>query len=325
MSKSKRVALAAAVAAGSVALAQQAHAVIPYFQSFNTSVGDWDGNDTVVADGTGGSCNYWVGHSENYTNQTPSPNGPPDAPGGVFTDAHNRMQAVIAPGTYQPPTGDGGFGTGGVSRLGGDGTNDATYKGDYFTAVDVYVDLAVWLPARPGIPLWWLDTAGRLTDGSLAAPGTEASMQFNRDSIAPDIRISNPSANGTTPGNYAPDIHITETGWYTFVVTYSKGTIDRSTLAGIQAKVEMDYYVLDSAGLQVGATQHKVGIPAASRLGSGGYQWITVWQNDAFDCLALDNSRSDLGRLVGIPEPASLGLLSLGGLMALRRRKALMA
>ena len=323
MLHTKKLTLAVAAAAGSMGAVPQAQAVSPYFQSFNSGIGDWQpyaaGSIVDVADGGG---QLQLTHSVNYTNQFVVPNGPPDAPGGVFTDLGKYMEATNVPGIYQPPSGPGGFGAAGLSTLGGDGTNDAVYRGDYFNAIDVYVDLERWTIGRPGVPIFWLDTAARLTDGSLAAPGTETSWQFNRATSTSPIVVAGPGS-GTTPGNVANPVTITQTGWYTFVAVYMKGTTNRAAnTTNFNFRVESDYYIIDSAGNQIGAISHMVGIPRSSQLGNGGYQWITVWSNDDVQTIGFDNSRSDVGRLLGgLPEPSSIGLLAFGGVAWLRRRR----
>ena len=117
-----------------------------------------------------------------------------------------------------------------------------------------------------------------------------------------------------------PITTITQDGWYTFAITYSKGTdgyvqeaLDVYDNSGTLLSGETPQ-LFDLTPANTGTT---LGVPNAY-LGGPDYIWFTVWQNGfANDSLAIDN-------VTATPEPASLALLGVAGvgtLLVLRRRK----
>jgi hypothetical protein len=131
------------------------------------------------------------------------------------------------------------------------------------------------------------------------------------------------TADGSTPL-----ATITQSGWYTFQMIYSKGATDASLAMTTLS-------IFDKNGNQVGVSAVELddsdGDPLESQYLQGpGYMWLTVWQNGfSDDYLGIDDVRADT--VSAIPEPATLGMLGgalllLAGMgMARRKRQAKVA
>jgi len=98
-------------------------------------------------------------------------------------------------------------------------------------------------------------------------------------------------------------VAVSETGWYTFEhVFYDAG-------GGVMA---VDLNIWDSADVLINSwTLSDASDVIGTTVGGNRYGWVA---NNEFSVLAIDNAQL-------IPEPASLALLGLGGLLMLRRRR----
>jgi hypothetical protein len=101
---------------------------------------------------------------------------------------------------------------------------------------------------------------------------------------------------------------ITQSGWYTFKTTFEN---DGS------GNVLNNMSVSDSLGNTIGSFAADSSMPYADLGGTNYADWTTVWQNGfANDVLGIDNVQ------VGtVPEPASVGVLLVGGAAVLMRRR----
>lgn len=248
---------------------------------------------------------YLQDFSTNTNGWTPSSNislaGPSGSSDGQYAVVTNTDDA------YQS-----GYGSGGYTYFGGE---SATYVGPFTQSVDIYVDTGWDAPSNASVAAFWLDIspASATTGSNYAA---ENSFNF----YVPGTGGVNISATGS--GN--ADWTITQSGWYTFAMTFSKG-------ASATDPVNIDLNVSTQAGTSLG-TVHRVANdalgfnPDSSNLGTGGYAWLTTWQNGfAGDQLKIDNLRSAIR---AVPAPLTLpgsGLVLLGlswlGLAIYRRRQ----
>lgn len=192
----------------------------------------------------------------------------PASKGGYYAELQND------PDGY---TGAVGYGDAGYSFFGGKGTE---YKGDFYQAIDVYVDVE-WTPATGGVPGFWIDMTPNHADTENY--GAEHNFQLTATGSQVDVR-----ADGQTD----PFASITDSGWYTFLMTFEKDTTD-------DAPVITDMVVLDAENAVVGQTTVLATSPGgpfnSQDLLGNGYVWITVWQNDfADDLLAIDNLETGL-------------------------------
>lgn len=191
----------------------------------------------------------------------------PAASGGYYVEVRNKLD------DYQQ-----GYGTGGFSYFGGRGM---TYEGDFYQSVDVYVDTA-WAPAAAaGVPSFWIDMTPHHADPN----NYGAEHNFQVTATGSEVTVT---ADGATPV-----ATITQSGWYTFLISWKK---DQDPTAPAIS----DLIVMDAAhqvvGEALGLKATSPGGPLASQdlLGSG-YVWITVWQDGfAKDRLGIDNLQSGL-------------------------------
>jgi hypothetical protein len=209
------------------------------------------------------------------------------------TDASNITRVASKAGTLQvaasegaylaeianaPNAYDTGYGEAGSSFFGGKGTE---YKGDFYQAIDVYVD-AAWAPAaNPGVPGFWIDMAPNHADP--ANYGAEHNFRLTATGTQVDVWVDAQST---------PIASITKSGWYTFVMTFQKA-------ATADAPVITDMVVLDAQKAQLGKATVAATSPGgpfkSSDLLGNGYVWITVWQNGfANDTIAIDNLETAL-------------------------------
>ncbi|MCC6679695.1 MAG: PEP-CTERM sorting domain-containing protein [Phycisphaeraceae bacterium] len=195
------------------------------------------------------------------------------------------------------------FGDGGFSRFGG---RDPVYHGDFYQAIDVYIDTAWAQPTPyPSLEAFWIDMSPANTSDT-SEYGAEHNFRF---------RIPGNGTVVVTPdGDLTPVATITSSGWYTFEMTFRKtGPLATDLIA-------TDMSIYDASQALIGSVTKSATSPGgpspSSVLGGNSYVWISVWQNEfAGDVLAIDNVRTGL-----IPEPASLLLLGLSGLMLVTRR-----
>jgi hypothetical protein len=171
-----------------------------------------------------------------------------------------------------------GYGEAGSSFFGGKGTE---YEGDFYQAIDVYVD-AAWAPAaNPGVPGFWIDMAPHHADP--LNYGAEHNFRLTATGTQVDVRVD---------AQAIPIASLTKSGWYTFVMTFEKG-------ATADAPVVTDMVVLDAQRTELGNATVEATSPGgpfkSSDLLGNGYVWITVWQNGfANDTIAIDDLETAL-------------------------------
>jgi hypothetical protein len=185
----------------------------------------------------------------------------PASSGGYYAVTQNLHD------DYQP-----GYGDGGHSYFGGKGT---TYKGDFYQAIDVYVN-ASWAPAaNPGVPGFWIDMTPDHADP--ANYGAEHNFQ---------LTATGTQVNVTTDVSATPIASITSSGWYTFLMTFEKGATSDTPVVTHMKVLKGSTIV----GQATAAATSPGGPFKSSDLLGNGYVWITVWQNGfANDALAIDN------------------------------------
>jgi len=172
-----------------------------------------------------------------------------------------------------------GLGSAGHTYFGGP---VATYNGDFFQALTVYIDAANWAEGGGG---FWLDETPRGTDNTNA---WDDEMNFNFS--VPTQGMVRVRIHGSTPL-----VTIKKSAWYTFVETF------RRTGPSVEDKVQNDFLVYDPAGNQV-ASNTVTSALASPMLGGNGYLWITVWNNGfANDILAIDDTRTGFLPFVPVP------------------------
>ncbi len=197
---------------------------------------------------------------------------------GISTaTANGNSYAVIQnkPDGYQA-----GYGDAGYSFFGGKGT---TYQGDFYQALDVYIDVS-WAPAALAYDAsFWIDMTPNHTDPN----NYGAEHNFH-------LTATGSAVNVTADGATNEVATITQTGWYTFLMTFKKA-------ASPTDPVLTDMVVLDAANIVVGQattpiTATSPGGPfLSSDLLGNGYVWLTLWQNGfAGDTLKIDNVRTGL-------------------------------
>ncbi len=277
-----------------------------YFQGFEQNTTGWvpDGTSTVTR----------------YASGATSPVGTINAAAGgyyaVITNDENHYQT--------------GYGDAGYSALGSN-TGYANYQGPFTQSVSLYVDPAAWTPpSNPSAPAFWIDMApsASSTLGTFAGQplfgGAGYATGSNGGTAENDFAFNVPTAgtvqiDGLDSANHAITA-ITQTGWYTFAMAYSKGS---------DGYVHEVLSVYDNSGnllsgetpqtfdLSPTETNTTDGVPN-SDLGGPNYIWFTVWQNGfASNALAIDN-------VTATPEPTTLALFAIAGagaLLLLSRRK----
>jgi hypothetical protein len=224
----------------------------------------------------------------------------PSGTGGVNTSPVGGgfyAQITNSPDDYQP-----GYGDAGYTYFGGRVQN---YQYDFKQSVDVYVDTTWGAPSNPAVPAFWIDQSPASAITGLSDTNDEHSFQFMVDGSGNvGVNVDGNNANLLT--------NISSSGWYRFTETFQR------TGNGTQP-VQNSFSVTDlSTSSPIGSTVTLSNpLMPSNELGGNGYQWFTVWQNGfAGNLLNIDNNSTDF-----LPEPASLGLLAIGGLMLVRRPK----
>ena len=261
-----------------VMLAGTAWAAFNYFQGFEVDTGDW-----VVSAPWGQALN-----------QVPSFGGAlglPAASGGYYAETVNLADGYA---TY--------FGNGGYSFYGG---KDSTYHGDFYQSIDVYIDVSWALPVKyPTLAGFWIDMTPYHGDPNNY--GAEHNFQ---------IKALGGSVAVYVDGQASPIATLTESGWYTFLMTFRRA-------ANLSDPVITDMNVYNSSHTLMGTTLVYAISPggpfASSDLRGNGYVWVTVWQNGfADDVLGLDNQRT--GLLPWLPVPATKDQCKADGWRSLSR------
>ena len=251
MKTSVRLLATALVAvAGLNMFAGNALAALNNFQGFETNTGDWVASQAITRVPSGGGALHLTAASGNY-----------------YAELQNLHDG------YQPNYGDGGY-----SFYGG---ADSVYHGDFYQAIDVYVN-ANWTPARLGYDnSFWIDMTPYHADPNNY--GAEHNFRLKATGASVEVRVD---------GQTSPIVTLTSSGWYTFVMTYRRAP-------NLADPVITDMNVYNPAHTLLGATTVFATSPggpfASSDLRGNGYVWITLWQNGfAGDVLGLDNVHTGL-------------------------------
>jgi hypothetical protein len=177
-----------------------------------------------------------------------------------------------------------GYGDGGVTRFGGKGL---TYQGDFYQAVDVYIDVK-WAPptCTPGQSCspdsFSFDETPARDDAHLDNYGAE--HQFN-------VRATGSQVDVLVDWDSTLIASITKSGWYTFIMTWEKNANDGSKPVVTQAAI----YETESHTLVGQTTVYSQDIFPSDMLLGSNYLWISAWQNDfAPDGIAIDNLQTGL-------------------------------
>ncbi|HYL74524.1 MAG TPA: hypothetical protein VEU96_09985 [Bryobacteraceae bacterium] len=246
MKTARRILMAVAVLG---ILSTAAWAVANYFQGFEANTGDW-----VVSQGI---------------TRVPSLGGTlhlAASAGNFYAELQNLHDGYGYPG----------FGDGGYSFFGG---ANPVYNGDFYQAIDVYIN-AHWAPAADtGSPAFWIDMTPYHADPNNY--GAEHNFRLSATGSSVEVRVD---------GQAVPIATITSSGWYTFLMTWRKAANPADP-----AITDMNLY--NAAHNLVGTTQVSATSPggpfASSDLRGNGYVWITIWQNGfGGDVLGLDNQRT---------------------------------
>jgi hypothetical protein len=269
-----------------LAASQQAQALIPYSQGFETDTTGW-----TVQNGTGS------GGTLGTITQVPSGGG---TLGVASSSGGFHAELTLASKAY-----DGFYGSQGFTRFGG---NQSTYVGDFYQALDIYVDLATWQPPaspNPSVAAFILDTSPMDTSGN-----TEFAAEHNFNLYIPTAGTVNVQADNT--GVFAT---ITESGWHRFIQTYE---------AQQGPTVVSHFYVIDLDDSELLGSATLGSTMLSANLGGNAYGfWTTAYQEGfANNLIAIDNIQTGLLPVPGIPEPASMALLAAGSMLMLRRRRA---
>lgn len=171
-----------------------------------------------------------------------------------------------------------GYGDAGYSFYGG---ADSVYHGAFYQAIDVYIDVN-WAPAAaPYSASFWIDMTPYHGDPN----NYGAEHNFHITALGSSVAVS-------VDGQGAPIATITQSGWYTFMMTYRKA-------ANSTDPVITDMNIYDASLALVATTTVYANSPGgpflSSDLRGNGYVWITLWQNGfADDLLGIDNVRTGL-------------------------------
>lgn len=220
----------------------------------------------------------------------------PSGTGGINTSpVGGSFYANItnSPNDYQA-----GYGDSQYTYYGGRVQN---YVSNFQQSVDVYVNTGWAAPTNPGAPAFEIDSSPASAVTGFSDYNDEHNFQFFVDGSG---NVAVKADGATTIGTIA------STGWYRFTETFER------TGNGVEP-VSNKFSITDLAtSSQIGSTVNlSTATMPSNELGGNGYTWFTVWQNGfAGDTLAIDNAMTSF-----VPEPASLGLLAIGGLVLARR------
>ena len=234
------------------------------FETGDTGTSDWTHFDDAMGDTTQGGGITVVSSG---TGQLP----PAPASGSNF--------AVV---TNTPDTYAAGYGAGGYTFFGGP---QKTYTGPFGQSMAIYINTAWAAPANPGVPAFWLDMTPDHADPNNF--GAEHNFRFYVDGSG----VIKVTADSGDPGT--PIAAISQSGWYTFEMTYRKG-------ATATDPVLTDLNIYDATNTLIGSQND---VPAtspggpflSSDLTGHGYAWLTVWQDGfANNQLAIDNMNTEV-------------------------------
>jgi hypothetical protein len=220
------------------------------FQGFEDNTGDWVASQAITRVPSGGGSLALTAASGSY-----------------YAELENLQDGYMA-----------GYGDGGYSLYGGSNT---TYLGDFFQAIDVYVDAGWAAPVPSYADSFWIDMTPYHADP--ANYGAEHNFRLTATGTSVIVKVD---------GQTTPMATIVTSGWYTFMMTYQKAALDTDP-------VITDMQIYDSSSVLVGTTTVAANSPGgpflSSDLRGNGYVWITVWTNgSANDILGIDNVRTGL-------------------------------
>jgi hypothetical protein len=271
----KNIARTITAVAALTVLSTLAWATLNYFQGFEVNTGDWVASQGITrVPSLGGALHL------------------PSSAGSFYAELQNLHDGY----------GYSGFGDGGYSLFGG---YNPVYNGDFYQAIDVYINALAAPPAGyPTTPAFWIDSTPYHADPN----NYGAEHNFRITATGSSVLVS-------VDGQTSPIATITSSGWYTFVMTWQKAPNPADPVIS-----NMNVY--NAAHGLVGTTQVTAISPggpfASSDLRGNGYVWITVWQNGfAGDLLALDNQRT--GLLPWLPIPTDKDQCKNGGWQSLSR------
>jgi hypothetical protein len=170
-----------------------------------------------------------------------------------------------------------GYGEAGYSFFGG---ADPVYHGDFFQAIDVYLD-ANWTPAALSYSQsFWIDMTPYHADPNNY--GAEHNFRLTATGASVAVSVDGEPVFAT----------ITTSGWYTFMMTWRKDTNPANP-------VITDMNIFDASHQLYATTQVFATAPGgpflSADLRGNGYVWFTVWQNNfGNDVLGIDNQRTGL-------------------------------
>jgi len=186
---------------GVCCFASRSFADIPYLQGFETDTNDWTAYLWMdrVASGSG-------------------PLGVSSFQGSYHAVISNKQDAYSA-----------GLGQAGYTYF---GNPDATYNGDFFAGISLYVNTN-WATGGG----FWVDQSPRGTNDATA---WDDEQHFKLD-------VQNPGTVRVTFSGGALPVYLNESGWYTFLETFRRTGPDETDL------VQNDFLVFDEAGGLVAA------------------------------------------------------------------------
>ena len=229
----------------------------PSNQGFESNTGDWKVDRTITRVQSGGGTLSL-----------------PASSGGYYAEITNLDNGY----------GDGtNVGEAGSSYYGAGSGGNSVYNGPFYQSIDVYIN-ANWAPATTsGVASFWID----MTPYHANPDNYGAEHNFHLTALGTSVTVS-------VDGDGSPMATITSSGWYSFVMTYSKDANPANPV--ITNMMVYHANTLNQVGSTATTYANSPGGPfPSSALGGSGYVWLTVWQNGfANDILGIDNVNTGL-------------------------------
>jgi hypothetical protein len=236
--------------------------------------------------------------------------------GGYYAEITNTDDAYSNAQSLPPGYGQSVYTDYGYQRNGGtfDVNGNPTAPGVANNGLPFYESTAVYINANwapnpvADQTAFWIDTTPYNDPGYLDESNFRVSVPAT-GTIVVTASIGNPGIEGAVAT-------ITSSGWYTF----------KTTFENTGGFVSNNLSIIDPLGNVVGSLDGVSTLPFADLLGTNYGDWFTVWddgfgattgpdENGAADTLGIDNVTVGV-----VPEPATFGILCLGGLALLGRR-----